>query len=260
MLKLIRTLALAIALAMPAGAIAQFAPFRPTIILVHGAFADNMSWNAVIAELEADGYTVIAAANPLRGVASDAAAISAIVRSIRGQVILVGHSYGGPVITAAANGNGNVKALVYVAGFVPDAGESSASLSTIFPGSTLARALAPPIALPDGGQDLYIRPELFREQFAADVPAPQAALMAATQRPIAAAALAEASGTPTWRTLPTYMIYGSADRNIPAAVMRFMAERAHARRTVVVEGGSHALMVSHPERVTAIIEEAASAR
>jgi pimeloyl-ACP methyl ester carboxylesterase len=260
MLKLIKALLLALALASPGIANAQFAPFRPTIVLVHGAFADSSSWNAVIAGLEADGYRVIAAANPLRGVASDAETVSAIVRSVRGQVVLVGHSYGGPVITAAANGNTNVKALVYVAGFAPEAGESSASLSSMFPGSTLAGALAPPVALPGGGQDLYIRPELFHDQFAGDVPAPQAALMAVTQRPIAAAALAEPSGAPSWRTLPSYAIYGSADRNIPPAVMRFMAERAHARRIVVVEGGSHALMMSQPDRVVELIEEAATAQ
>lgn len=260
MLKVIKALALAIALILPPSAKAQFAPFRPTIVLVHGAFADSSSWNAVIARLETDGYRVIAAANPLRGVASDAASVAAIVRSVAGPVVLVGHSYGGPVISAAANGNANVKALVYVAGFAPEAGESSASLSTMFPGSTLGGALAPPVALPGGGQDLYIRQEQFHAQFAADVPVSVAALMAATQRPIAAAALAEPSGAPAWRTLPSYMIYGSADRNIPPAVMQFMAERAHARRIVVVEGGSHALMMSRPDRVVELIEEAATAR
>src|SRR5918994_5571715 len=155
--------------------------------------AESSSWNGVIAELSGNGYRTIAAANPLRGVASDAAAVSSIIGSIHGPVVLVGHSYGGPVITEAANGKSNVKALVYVAGFAPDKGESSVTLSGQFPGSTLGEALLP-VALPDGGQDLYIQPDKFHGQFAADVPAADARLMAATQRPVAKAALAEPSG------------------------------------------------------------------
>lgn len=239
------------------GTPAMAAAGKPTIILVHGAFAESSSWGPVIARLGRDGYPVIAAANPLRGVAEDAAAVSAIIRSVRGPVVLVGHSYGGPVITTAASGNANVKALVYVAGFAPEAGESSLALSSKFPGSTLGAALTT-VVLPDGEEDLYIRPEKFRAQFAADIPAAQAAAMAATQRPVTLSALGEPSGAATWKTLPSYMIYGSADRNIPAAVMKFMAERAHARRTVVVDGASHALMLSHPAQVVSLIEEAAS--
>lgn len=251
--------ALLLALALPGAAAAQAPRPKPTIVLVHGAFADSSSWNGVVARLEADGYRVIAAANPLRGVASDAGTVTAIVRAIGGPVVLVGHSYGGPVITAAAADNANVRALVYVAAFAPDAGESSLSLSAMFPGSTLGAALAPPVPLPGGGEDLYIRPERFHAQFAADIPEGVAALMAATQRPVAAAALAEPSGrAPAWRRLPTYMIYGSADLNIPPAVLRFMAERARARRTEVLKGASHALMMSRPDRVVAIIEEAAA--
>lgn len=244
----------------PADVIAQpTAPIvKPTIVLVHGAFAESSSWNAVIAELNGDGYRTIAVANPLRSVAGDAAAVSAVVRSISGPVILVGHSYGGPVITSAANGNANVKALVYVAGFLPDAGESSLTLSGMFPGSTLADAIDP-VPLPDGNQDLYIKHEKFHAQFAADVPKAQARLMAATQRPVTQAALAEASGTASWRNLPSYVIYGSKDRNIPPAVMHFMAERAHSIKTKVVDGGSHALMVSHPKEVTSLIEDAVKA-
>jgi pimeloyl-ACP methyl ester carboxylesterase len=234
-------------------------PAKPAIVLVHGAFAESSSWEPVIATLEKHGYRVIAAANPLRGVASDAATVSGIARSIPGPVILVGHSYGGPVITEAANGTPNVKALVYVAGFAPDTGESSFMLSAKFPGSTLGDALAP-IALPDGGQDLYIRPDKFHAQFAADVPAGKAATMAATQRPVTLAALQEPSGVAAWKNLPSYMIYGTADRNIPAAVMKFMSERAHARKTVVIDGASHALMVSHPAEVAALIEDAADAK
>lgn len=261
MKKITTALALAAAMVASGSAMAQSAnpPVKPTIVLVHGAFAESSSWNAVIAGLSRDGYTAIAAANPLRSVATDAAAVSAVVRSIPGPVVLVGHSYGGPVITEAANGSANVKALVYVAGFAPDKGESSLSLSGKFPGSTLGEAIVA-VALPDGGQDLFIQPDKFHAQFAADVPEDQASLMAATQRPVTQAALAEESGTPAWKTLPSYVIYGSEDRNIPPAVMRFMAERAHAVKTVVIEGASHALMVSHPDEVTAIIEDAASAQ
>jgi pimeloyl-ACP methyl ester carboxylesterase len=257
---IVKVLALVAGVAVSGNAVGQPAgpAAKPTIVLVHGAFAESSSWNEVIGELERDGYKAIAAANPLRSVAGDAAAVAAVVRSIAGPVVLVGHSYGGPVITEAANGSGNVKALVYVAGFAPDTGESSLTLSGMFPGSTLASAIVP-VALPDGGQDLFIRPDKFRAQFAADVPEEQARLMAATQRPVAQAALAEPSGVASWKTLPSYVVYGSEDHNIPPAVMRFMAERAHAVKTVVVEGASHAIMVSHPREVASIIEEAASA-
>ncbi|TRC93119.1 alpha/beta hydrolase [Mesorhizobium sp. WSM4303] len=258
MRNFIALMTLGASLALAVGASAQTADNKPTIVLVHGAFAESSSWNGVIAELSSNGYRTIAAANPLRGVASDAAAVSSIIGSIDGPVVLVGHSYGGPVITEAANGRSNVKALVYVAGFAPDAGESSLSLSGKFPGSTLGEALLS-VALPNGGQDLYIQPDKFHGQFAADVPAAEALLMAATQRPVAKAALAEPSGAPSWKTIPSYAIYGSADRNIPPAVMKFMAERAHSVKTVVIEGGSHALAVSHPGEVASIIEEAAKA-
>jgi pimeloyl-ACP methyl ester carboxylesterase len=254
-------LTLLAALVFPGSANARVSAVRekPTIVLVHGAFADSSSWNDVIARLDKDGFRVIAAANPLRGVASDAVTVAAIVRSVKGPVVLVGHSYGGPVITEAANGNANVKALVYVAAFLPDTGESSLTLSGKFPGSTLGNVLMP-VALPDGNEDLYIQPEKFHAQFAADVPDAQTAVMAITQRPIAISALAEPSGVASWKTLPSYVIYGSADHNIPAAVMKFMAERAHARKAVAIEGASHALMVSQPGKVVSLIEDAASAR
>lgn len=232
---------------------------KPTIILVHGAFAESSSWDEVVARLGRDGFRVIAAANPLRGVASDGAAISRIVKSIQGPVVLVGHSYGGPVITEAAAGNENVSALVYVAAFAPDVGESSSSLSGKFPGSTLESSLTT-VPLPGGDKDLYIQPEKFHAQFAADVPAAKAALMAISQRPIALSALGEPSRIASWKALPSYAIYGSADRNIPAAVMKFMAQRAGARDTVAIAGASHAVMVSHPAEVAAMIEEAANAK
>jgi pimeloyl-ACP methyl ester carboxylesterase len=252
-------LALAV-IGLPASAVAQAkADAKPTIILVHGAFADGASWNPVVARLKRDGYPVIAAANPLRDVRTDAESVASLVRSVHGRVVLVGHSYGGPVITEAAQGNANVTALVYVAGFLPLPGESSLSLSKQFPGSTLGDALTP-IALADGDEDLFIDPAKFHAQFAADLPAAQTALMAASQRPVTLSALGEPSRAATWRTLPTYVIYGSADRNIPAAVMKFMADRAHSRRTVVIDGASHAVMLSHPAEVSTLIEEAASSR
>ncbi len=174
-------------------------------------------------------------------------------------MVLVGHSYGGSVITEAANGRGNVTALVYVSAFSPEVGESAASLSVKFPGSTFSDALLP-VPLPGGGTDLYVQPAKLHAQFAADVPASDAALMAATQRPVTQAALEEPTRIATWKTLPSYMIYGSADQNIPPAIMAFMAERAQARKTVVIQGGSHASMVSHPTEVAEMIEQAVAAK
>jgi pimeloyl-ACP methyl ester carboxylesterase len=231
---------------------------RPTIVLVHGAFAESSSWNGVVDELTKGGYAVVAAANPLRGVASDAAYVAALARSIKGPVVLVGHSYGGAVISTAGQGANNVKALVYVAAFAPDVGESCLDLTGKFPGSTLPPTLAPPVTLADGGEDLYIQQDKFPQQFAADVPLPQSRAMAATQRPIKAAALAEPSGPPAWNTIPSWAIYGTGDLNIPPTAMAFMAERARARKTVVVKGASHVVMVSHPRDVAALIRLAAA--
>jgi pimeloyl-ACP methyl ester carboxylesterase len=231
---------------------------KPTIVLVHGAFAESSSWNGVVAELIAEGYPVVAAANPLRGVKNDADYVATIVKAIKGPVVLVGHSYGGSVITNAANGNRNVKALVYVAAFAPEKGESALELSGRFPGGTLGPTLAPPVTLPDGGKDLYIQQDKFGVQFAADVPASQSRLDAATQRPIAEAALTEPSGAPAWKSIPSWHIYGDADKNIPAAAMAFMAQRAGSRETVVLKGASHVPMVSNPAAVAAIIKRAAS--
>ncbi|MEA1672666.1 alpha/beta hydrolase [Nitrospirillum sp. BR 11163] len=231
---------------------------KPTIVLVHGAFADASSWNGVIRILEKDGYPVVAAANPLRGVKSDAAAVADVVASIPGSVVLVGHSYGGSVISEAANGRANVRSLVFVAAFAPDAGETAAGLSGKFPGSTLAPTLAPAVALSDGGTDLYIQQERFPDQFAADLPVAEAKLMAATQRPITQAALGEASGEGAWHHVPSWFVYGDQDRNIPPQALAFMAERAHSHGTVVVKGGSHVVMVSHPATVAALIEKAAA--
>jgi len=251
----------AFALALPLLASAQTSvATKPTIVLVHGAFADSSSWNGVIGRLQADGYPVIAAANELRSVATDAANVHSVLESVHGPVVLVGHSYGGSVISEAASGAGNVKALVYVAAFEPDVGENAAELSARYPGSSLGPTLAPPVALADGGKDLYIQQDKFHAQFAADVPASQAALMAAGQRPVTDAALHEASTSAAWKTIPSWSIYGSADLNIPPAALKFMAERAHSRKTVVIKDASHVVMVSHPAEVAALIEQAAKAK
>lgn len=240
----------------PVAAQAQTA--KPTVVLVHGAFADSSSWNRVIAILERDGYPVVAAPNPLRGVRADADVVGDLVKSIQGPVVLVGHSYGGSVISEAAEGVPNVKALVYVAAFAPEAGETALGLTGKFPGSTLAPALAPPVKLTSGGNDLYILQARFHDQFAADVPAAEARLMAAGQRPVADAALSEASTAPAWKRLPSWFIYGDKDRNIPPAAQAFMAERAQSRQTVVVKGASHVVMVSNAPAVAGLIEKAAA--
>ncbi len=256
MLKTLLPLTLALTAGLAGQALAQQ---TPTIVLVHGAFADSSGWYGVISDLEAAGYTAIAVPNQLRSVASDAASVAAVLRSIPGPVVLVGHSYGGPVITEAAVGQPNVIALVYVAAFAPDVGESSLTLSSMFPGSTLGEALQP-VELADGGQDLFIQVDKFPQQFAADVPVEQAELMAVTQRPVTLTALAEPTVGTAWKTLPSYFIYGSDDLNIPAQVLAFMAERASARETRVISGASHAVMVSHPHEVAAMIIDAAEGR
>ncbi|WP_263263073.1 alpha/beta hydrolase [Pseudomonas sp. RIT-PI-S] len=230
---------------------------KPTIVLVHGAFADASSWNGVIQRLEKDGYPVIAAANPLRGVQADGAYVSSVVASVNAPVVLVGHSYGGSVISEAANARPNVKALVYVSAFAPDAGETAADLAGKFPGGTLGDALAPPAALPDGSKELSIDQAKFPAQFAADVPPAQAALMAATQRPITVAALNEPAGEPAWKHLPSWFVYGDQDKNIPPQALQFMAKRAHAQAVTTIKGGSHVVMVSHPDAVARVIEQAA---
>lgn len=261
MKKLFAGLALAFAMVTGPTAFAQTKNAdKPFIVLVHGAFADASSWNGVIKILRKDGYFVIAAANPLRGVKNDGQYVASLVTGLKTPVVLVGHSYGGSVITEAANGHSNVKALVYVSAFAPDTGETVAGLAGKFPGSTLGDALAPPADLADGGKDLYIIQDKFHAQFAADVPAAQAALMAATQRPLAQAALNELAGDASWKTIPSWYIYGDADKNIPPQAMAFMAKRAQSKDAVVVKGASHVVMVSHPEAVAKLIEKAANAK
>jgi pimeloyl-ACP methyl ester carboxylesterase len=240
-----------------AAAAADRAP-KPTIVLEHGAFADASSWDGVIADLHRDGYPVVAAANPLRGPASDAAALRAVLNHVKGPIVLVGHSYGGSVISEAAVGDANVKALVYVAAFMPAPGETVLQLSSQFPGSTLPSTLDPvPFTNADGstGTDLYIQQDKFRHQFAADVPAGQAALMAAAQRPVAQAALTEKATAAAWETIPSWDVVTTQDLNIPPVAQEFMAHRAHAHITEVA--ASHSVAVSHPDLVADVIEKAA---
>ena len=243
----------------PAATVEAASAAKPTIVLVHGAFAESSSWEDVIARLQERNYPVVAAANPLRGVHSDASSIARLLDSIAGPVVLVGHSYAGSVITTAAAGKANVKALVYVAAFAPEAGESAASLLAKYPGSTLGPALQPPVPLADGNNDLYVRQDDYRQALAADVPSRTTTLLAATQRPVADAALAEPSGTPAWKSIPSWFVYGTADKAIPPALQPFMAQRAGSKHTVAVEGASHAVMASHPDQVVKLIVEAAGA-
>ena len=231
---------------------------RPTIVLVHGAFAGSSSWNAVVARLLEQGFPVVAVANPLRGLKSDSDYVASVFQSIRGPIVAVGHSYAVSVITNAAVGNPNVKALVYVAGLAPETGESAFDISDHFPGSTLGGTLAAPVPLPDGNKDLYIQQEKFPAQFAADVPAAEAKVMAATQRPATDASLHDAAGVPAWKTIPSWFIFGSQDKNITEAAHTFMAHRAKAKEIVDVKGASHVVMVSHPDAVVALIEKAAA--
>ena len=240
---------------------------KPTIVLVHGAFAESASWNAVISRLHhhttivvshhQEFHDVVAIANPLRGLADDAAYVGDILRSIDGPIVLVGHSYGGLVITEAAAGNEAVVALVYVGAFAPEQGESAFQLSMMFPGSTLGDTLvARPLST--GGIERAIRTELFHAQFAADVPVEQAALMAATQRPVTQAALSDGlrTETPAWKRIPSWFVFGERDRNIPVTLHRFMADRAGARGIREIAGASHAISVSNPAAVADTVLEA----
>jgi pimeloyl-ACP methyl ester carboxylesterase len=229
---------------------------KPTIVLVHGGWADASSWNPVAARLQHDGYTVIAPPNPLRGVKPDSEYLKSVLSSVSGPIVLVSHSYGGFLTTDAATGDPNVKALVYIAAFAPQEGESLGEVEARNPGSEVGGANLILRPYP-GGVDVYINPVDFHRVFCADLPASQAALMAAGQRPIAAAALAEPSSTPAWKTIPTWYMVASQDHAIPPATERFMAKRAHAV-TVEVKS-SHVAMLSHPEATTKLVLSAVRA-
>jgi pimeloyl-ACP methyl ester carboxylesterase len=232
---------------------------KPTIVLIHGAFAESASWNDVIDRLTAAEHTVIAAANPLRDLAGDAASVSDLVRSIEGPVLLVAHSYGGSVMSNVTADAGEITGLVYVNAFAPDPGESAFSLAGMFPGSMLGETTLRPVPRSDGTTDFYIVQERFHELFCADVPASLAAQMAATQRPVTQEALFAPSGDrPLWRELPSWFVIGEEDRNIPAELQRFLAARAGSQQTVEIPGASHALPVSQPQATADVILEAAA--
>ncbi|GAA2215838.1 alpha/beta hydrolase [Nonomuraea monospora] len=242
----------------PAGAGAT-ARTLPTVVLVHGAWADTSSWDGVITQLQRRGYPVVAAANPLRSLSGDAAYVASVVKGIRGKVILVGHSYGGAVITNAARGAGNVKALVYVSAFLPDKGESTQTVLNPkkYPGSLLSPATLDQRPYTDTagkGVDLYIKPASFAKVFAADLPASAVRRMAAAQRPFALAAYAGPSGDPAWKKIPAWDVISTKDRAIPPAGQRWMAKRAKAR--VVEVKSSHAAPVTHPVAIADTIADA----
>lgn len=231
---------------------------QPTIVLVHGAFAESASWTSVIARLHGDGYLTKAVANPLRSLSGDAAHVRAVLGSTAGPIVLVGHSYGGAVMSGAAHGVRPVKALVFVAAFAPVAGESIAELSGKFPGSTLGDTLET-VELADNTTDLYIRQELYHQQFAADLSPADAALNAATQRPLNDVALHEGASEPAWLDIPSWFLIPELDLNIPPQVQHFMADRAGAHEVVDLEGASHSAPASRADDVADAILRAARA-
>jgi pimeloyl-ACP methyl ester carboxylesterase len=232
---------------------------RPTVVFVHGGWADSSGWNAQLTALKKNGYPVIAVANPLRVLTSDADYVRSVLQTIQGPIVLVGHSYGGAVISNAARGVSNVEALVYIAAFAPDAGESLEQLVTKNPGTQITPdALdARPYPLPDGtqGVDLYIQASVFREAFAGDLPRKTTNLMQATQRPFSVAAFGEPSGEPAWKTVPSWYLVATADHAIPPKTQRFMAHRAGSTVSLA-RGASHVPMQSQPKQTLDTIMEA----
>ncbi|MFI8006084.1 alpha/beta fold hydrolase [Streptomyces sp. NPDC086010] len=238
---------------------------KPTVVLVHGAWADASGWDEVSESLQAKGYPVVATANPLRGLSGDSAYLAARLKAIKGPIVLVGHSYGGAVITNAATGNPAVKSLVYIAGFAPDKGEETLSLAARFPGSRLTDDPSAPVptavdAVPIGtgptDVDLYIKPDKFGEVFLSNrLDATRTAVLAASQRPITPLAGAEPSGTPAWKTIPSWYLVATDDRTIGTENLRYMARRAGS--TTVEVDAPHAVMETDPGAITDLILRAA---
>jgi len=237
---------------------------QPVIVLVHGAWADASSWSSVISELQRRGFTVYAPPNPLRGLPQDSAYLHQFLTqnaALQGQpVVLVAHSYGGAVITNAAVGAAGVRALVYVDAFIPDEGDTIGGLASAEPGSCLGNQAFNPVpytGAPSGDIDLYIKPDLVPGCFATGLPASQAAVIAASQRPLTASAFTEPSGPPAWKTIPSWAVIGTADQVIPPAELTFMAKRAGAHITDINAG--HLSLISEPSVVTNVILEAVQA-
>ena len=243
------------AAARPARTVTKADRTLPTIVLVHGAWADSSSWHKVITRLQAKGYTVDAPANPLRGLASDSAYLAGFLSTLTGPIVLVGHSYGGAVITNAATGNANVKALVYIDAFAPAQGESLGQLVTAQPGSALGPGSFNIVPLAGGDADLYVKQNLFPGDFANDLPAKVGAELAAVQRPLAASVNSELSGPPAWASIPSWYFVGTLDRVLPPAEQLIMAARMNA--TTVEVPASHLAMLSQPDAVTKLIIAAA---
>jgi pimeloyl-ACP methyl ester carboxylesterase len=229
---------------------------RPSIVLVHGAWADSSSWDAVVSQLQHDGYTVYVPPNPLLGLSYDSAFIRDFLDTISGPIILVGHSYGGAVLTNAATGDKQVKALVYVDAFAPAQGQTIGQLVSAHPGSCVlppANVTAQPYpGAPAGAVEVYIKQSVFASCMANGLPASEAAVLAATQRPLTSLALTQASGVPAWQTIPSWAVIGTADHAIPPAELLAMAQQAHARITVI-PGAPHLSMISNPGTVTRVI-------
>ena len=229
---------------------------KPTIVLVHGAFGDASSWRSVFDHLDRDEYTILAAAIPLRGVASDASYLGAVIDKIDGPVVLAGHSYSGCVITVAGASD-KVAGLVYVAGFAPDEGESITDMQARFPSPVMGDFLQQR-PLPDGGVEVSVDPERFQNVFCADVPDADAAFMAHAQRPLLAAAFEEPAAAAAWRVKPSWGVFGTGDRPISPDLHRFSYGRAGSTVTEV-DGASHFVMLSKPDIVAAVIRQAAMA-
>jgi len=233
----------------------------PTVVLVHGAFADGSSWNGVIERLQAKGVPVTAPAIPLRGISSDSAYVAGVLDEIQGPVIAVGHSYGGAVISNAATQAKNVVGLVFVAAFAPGEGERLGEVTPASKDSVLMSALVQhPFPATNGGEpgvEFSVDPAKFREAFAGDLPAAEAAVMAATQRPVAQAGFSDASGPPAWKALPSWAVVATGDKAAGADLVRSMAGRAGA--TITEVDGSHVIMISQPQAVTEVILKAVAA-
>jgi pimeloyl-ACP methyl ester carboxylesterase len=234
---------------------------KPTIVLVHGGYADSSCWNAVIHELQHKGYTTVAGSNPLRGIPTDAPYIGSLLDSISGPIVLVAHSMGGTVITNAAEGKAHVRALVYVAAFVPDVGETQGELINKFPGSLVGPVSVPvPYTKPDGttGTDLYLGKD-GHAAFAADLPIAAFRVLQATQRPFDADSFTYRTKAAAWRTIPSWGLVAGRDKAIPPECERWMYHRAKARKVVEVPTSSHVVMMTHPKITAELIEDAAEA-